>query len=127
MQTIFILATIFTLLGLSHAECIIHPGFRFPRNYECLVPEGRLFFRGDGNLVIENINGNLIWQTNTHGIGETAIFEPNGNLVIFNLGVIPVWQSHTYGRGKVLIFQNDLSLVILDNLDRLVWRSTFNN
>jgi len=123
MQAIFILATIFTLLGLSHAECIFNRGFTFPANYECRINIGTLNFQGDGNLVIYDGNGKALWSTRTNGRGENAVFQGDGNFVIYDIANRPVWNSGTVGTGRVLVFQNDRNLVIYDNAQRPVWNS----
>ncbi len=129
MQTIFILASTFTLLGLSHAECSFKLGFIFPKDYECRIDIGRLNFQTDGNLAIYDGNGKPLWGTGTDGYdgngrkGVTAIFQNDGDLVIYNAANKPVWASGTTGKGQVLVFQKDRNLVIYDDAHQAVWNS----
>ncbi|GMJ05306.1 hypothetical protein like AT1G78830 [Hibiscus trionum] len=56
-----------------------------------------LTFGEDGNFVLADVDGRVVWQTNTANKGVTGIrLLPNGNLVLFDKNENFVWQSFDY-------------------------------
>ena len=61
-------------------------------------------FQSDGNLVIRNVNGTDVWESNTVYIGldvdgppDRLILQDNGNLVLF-AGSAVKWSTETHGK-----------------------------
>ena len=61
-------------------------------------------FQSDGNLVIRNISGAGVWETNTmhnelvfDGPPDRLILQNDGNLVLY-AGSIAKWSTETYGK-----------------------------
>ncbi|MCL7035093.1 hypothetical protein MKW94_002511 [Papaver nudicaule] len=62
-----------------------------------------LTFGSDGNLVLANFDGRIVWQTNTADRGVTGIsMQPNGNLVLHDGKGRFVWQSFDYPTDGIL-------------------------
>ncbi|KAH7512651.1 hypothetical protein FEM48_Zijuj12G0113500 [Ziziphus jujuba var. spinosa] len=66
-----------------------------------------LSFASNGNLVLAEANGRIVWQTNTANRGVTGIkLLPNGNLVLHNAKGRPIWQSFDYPTDTLLVGQS---------------------
>ncbi len=64
---------------------------------------GSCVMQGDGNLVIRNAGGQIIWRSGTGGddfFFSRLAMQNDGNLVIYNRDDQPVWSTGTNG-GKV--------------------------
>ncbi|KAF7141969.1 hypothetical protein RHSIM_Rhsim06G0122900 [Rhododendron simsii] len=49
---------------------------------------------GNGNLILEDADGYMVWSTNTGGKSVTVLrFTETGNLVLFDRNNVTVWQS----------------------------------
>ncbi len=83
----------------------------------------RLYFQGDGNLVLRFTGGKAIWSTGTHGKGgEYVKLQGDGNLVIRDGNGNALWSSKTNGKGVTkLVITNDgkIKLQKSDSFD--VW------
>lgn len=56
-----------------------------------------LNFGRDGNLVLADVDGTIVWQTGTSNKGIVGIkLTPNGNLVLFDKKGKYIWQSFDY-------------------------------
>ncbi|KAK9674499.1 hypothetical protein RND81_12G236700 [Saponaria officinalis] len=57
----------------------------------------KLILRGDGNLVLVDVDDRLVWQTNTSNSGVAGILTPindqYGNMILYDGNKNPVWQS----------------------------------
>lgn len=55
-----------------------------------------LIMQGDGNLVLYDNNGGVLWASGTDGnSGATCILQTDGNLVIYSLGGVALWSTST--------------------------------
>jgi murein DD-endopeptidase MepM/ murein hydrolase activator NlpD len=69
-------------------------------------------FQRDGNLVLTNRSGQVLWATGTEGRGEILRLQPDGNLVIYGGGQA-LWATNTDGNpGAFLAIQSDGNLVM---------------
>ncbi|NVJ62264.1 MAG: hypothetical protein HWE27_17890 [Gammaproteobacteria bacterium] len=82
----------------------------------------RLYFQGDGNLVLRDTGGNAIWASGTHNRGgDRFVFQDDGNLVIYANGN-PLWASDTDNQNPDRLVLNDNgSLVLYRGTDALWW------
>ncbi|WP_052441287.1 hypothetical protein [Streptacidiphilus anmyonensis] len=101
-------------MGLT-ADKAWAPGSTFGGGVRWCVGEYQLTMQTDGNLVIYDVNGNPLWNTQTEGHpGAFAIMQTDGNLVVYQ-GSTPLWNSGTGGNPGAtyyLCFQTDGNLVI---------------
>jgi cytochrome c peroxidase len=76
----------------------------------------RLYFQGDGNLVLRNSSGDALWSTGTHNTdANRVVMQSDGNLVIYGDSGAH-WASGTNGSGaNRLTLHNDGRLVIYAN------------
>ncbi|RZC83838.1 hypothetical protein C5167_046616 [Papaver somniferum] len=66
-----------------------------------------LTFGRNGNLVLADVDGRVVWQTNTANKGVTGIsLQPNGNLVLQDKNGRFVWQSFDYPVDTLLVGQS---------------------
>ncbi|MEJ2851812.1 MULTISPECIES: ricin-type beta-trefoil lectin domain protein [unclassified Saccharothrix] len=79
-------------------------------------PDGRtrLTMQPDGNLVLYNAAGTVLWHTATYGTGATfATLQADGNFVVYTAQRQPVWQTHTYNSAaQRLVVQTDTNLAL---------------
>jgi Peptidase family M23 len=69
-------------------------------------------FQRDGNLVLTNRSGQVLWATGTEGRGEILRLQPDGNLVIYG-GGRALWATNTdRNPGAFLAIQSDGNLVM---------------
>ncbi|KAJ0247921.1 Curculin-like [Hirschfeldia incana] len=69
--------------------------------------EASLSFGPEGNLVLSQPDGSVIWQTNTENKGVIGLtMSENGNLVLFDDGGWPVWQSFDFPTDTLLVGQS---------------------
>jgi len=75
----------------------------------------RLYFQSDGNLVLKDSLGTVLWASNTAGSGADQLkLQTDGNLVMRASGTA-VWSSTTAGTGATrLVLNNDGSLALYD-------------
>ncbi|KAI3809633.1 hypothetical protein L1987_19229 [Smallanthus sonchifolius] len=79
----------------------------------------------DGNLVLAEADGRVVWQTNTANKGVVG-FEllPNGNMVLHDAKGNFVWQSFDSPTDTLLVGQS----LLVDGVNKLVsWASVLNN
>ncbi|KAI7985158.1 EP1-like glycoprotein 2 [Camellia lanceoleosa] len=63
-----------------------------------------LSFGEDGNFVLSDFDGRLVWQTNTANKGVTGIkLLPNGNLVLFDKNGAFLWQSFDHPSDTLMV------------------------
>ncbi|HYH03869.1 MAG TPA: hypothetical protein VEC37_12245 [Bacillota bacterium] len=82
-----------------------------------------LDLRNDGNLVLSENSGKMLWNSKTHGKAVRAcIMQPGGNLVLAGIDHQVLWSSNTGGNNHArLVLQNDGRLVIIKRIT--VWSS----
>ncbi|KAG5544916.1 hypothetical protein RHGRI_017393 [Rhododendron griersonianum] len=69
-----------------------------------------LKFTGNGDLILEDADGDMVWSTNTGGKSVMGIrFTESGNLVLFDRNNAPVWQSFDHPTDSLLIGQKLVS------------------
>ncbi|TYJ48364.1 hypothetical protein E1A91_A01G056600v1 [Gossypium mustelinum] len=80
-----------------------------------------LKFGEDGNFVLADADGRVVWQTNTANKGVTGIrLLPNGNLVLFDKNGKFIWQSFDYPTDTLLVGQS----VKINGRNKLVSRKS---
>ncbi|XP_026444934.1 EP1-like glycoprotein 2 [Papaver somniferum] len=81
-----------------------------------------LTFGRDGNLVLADVDGRIVWQTNTANKGVTGIsMQPNGNLVLHDKYGRFVWQSFHHPSDTLLAGQS----LTLKGGEKLVSRTAY--
>ncbi|XP_010459246.1 PREDICTED: epidermis-specific secreted glycoprotein EP1-like [Camelina sativa] len=82
--------------------------------------EASLSFGPEGNLVLAQPNGKVVWQTKTENKGVIGLtMNENGNLVLFNDRGWPVWKSFDFPKDTLLVGQS----LTLDGPNKLVSRN----
>lgn len=67
-----------------------------------------LMMQTDGDLVLWNEHGDVVWSTRTHAPNADAVFQADGNFVVYSPNRATVWSSRTDGHdGSVLVLQAD--------------------
>ncbi|KAE8703304.1 argininosuccinate lyase-like [Hibiscus syriacus] len=80
-----------------------------------------LTFGEDGNFVLADVDGRVVWQTNTANKGVTGItLLPNGNLVLYDKNGKFVWQSFDHPTDTLLVGQS----VRINGQNKLVSRTS---
>ncbi|KAK8603120.1 hypothetical protein V6N13_085316 [Hibiscus sabdariffa] len=80
-----------------------------------------LTFGEDGNFVLADVDGRVVWQTNTANKGVTGIrLLRNGNLVLFDKNGNFVWQSFDYPTDTLLVGQS----IRINGRNKLVSRTS---
>ncbi|KAF7142135.1 hypothetical protein RHSIM_Rhsim06G0123600 [Rhododendron simsii] len=65
---------------------------------------------GNGDLILEDADGDMVWSTNTRGKSVTGLrFTEFGNLVLFDSNNTTVWQSFDHPMDSLLIGQKLVS------------------
>ncbi|MFE7214602.1 FG-GAP-like repeat-containing protein [Streptomyces sp. NPDC057611] len=85
----------------------------------------KLTMQGDGNLVITNKSGNVVWQTNTTGnSGASARMQGDGSLAVYKAdGTTVLWKTNTNGPGGYALLQDRGNLNIYNAKGQSVWSS----
>lgn len=100
-----------------HGTYVLRPGESIATN------RMRLALRSDGDLVIRDQDGKVVWSTGTHASGTHAVFQADGNLVLYSSNDETLWSSRTDGHdGAVLVLQGDGNLTIRQG-DTTLWAS----
>ncbi len=102
----------------------LHAGSTMAPGQYLQSADGRyqLIMQGDGNLVIHNSAGAVLFQSETYNNpGAWAVLQTDGNFVVYAASGRYIWTSHTQaGAGAVLAMQTDANLVIYAG-SRAVW------
>lgn len=87
----------------------------------------KLFYQGDGNLVLKNKANTPIWATMTNGKASTKVFfQTDGNFVMYN-GNTPIWGAQCHGKGGALLkLQDDGNLVVYTKDNNPIWATMTN-
>jgi Peptidase family M23 len=82
------------------------------RGKSALICDYMLNLQRDGNLVLTNRSGQVLWATGTEGRGELLSLQSDGNLVLYG-GGRALWATNTDGNpGAFFAIQGDGNLVI---------------
>lgn len=79
----------------------------------CLLHgQDRLYYQGDGNLVLYTSTWGFLWESNTDGtIPGQTVMQGDGNLVVYEPDMNDVWSSGTWGHpGAYAVVQNSGNL-----------------
>ncbi|XVF78808.1 hypothetical protein PTKIN_Ptkin14bG0166700 [Pterospermum kingtungense] len=106
--------------GLPNDESLMRWVWDANRN-DPVRENATLTFGEDGNFVLADVDGRVVWQTNTANKGVTGIkLLPNGNLVLFDKNGKFVWQSFDYPTDTLLVGQS----VKINGRNKLVSRKS---
>ncbi|MQY29755.1 LysM peptidoglycan-binding domain-containing protein [Nocardia aurantia] len=77
----------------------------------------------DGNLVLCEPDGTVVWATQTHGQGVTrALLQSDGNFVLYKEDGAPAWATDTPGReADRLVVQPDRDVVLYGRDGGMMW------
>ena len=90
-----------------HGTYVLRPGHSIGTN------RMRLALRTDGDLVLRDQDGKVVWSTGTHASDAHAVFQADGNFVLYSSDDATLWSSRTDGHdGAVLVLQSDGNLTI---------------
>ncbi|KAG5544903.1 hypothetical protein RHGRI_017381 [Rhododendron griersonianum] len=79
---------------------------------------------GDGDLILEDADGDMVWSTNTRGKSVTGLrFTEFGNLVLFDSNNATVWQSFDHPMDSLLIGQK----LVSNSGQKLIARASSSN
>ncbi|PXX68490.1 LysM domain-containing protein [Nocardia tenerifensis] len=83
-----------------------------------------LTLQNDGNLVLSEPDGNVVWSTLTHGQGvERATLQDDGNFVLYK-GDGAAWSTETNGKNADrLVVQADRNVVLYGTDGSPLWAS----
>ncbi|MFD0366132.1 LysM peptidoglycan-binding domain-containing protein [Nocardia sp. GCM10030253] len=81
-----------------------------------------LTLQADGNLVLSEPDGNVVWASQTHDQGvERATLQPDGNFVLYK-GEGAAWSTETNGKsGDRLTVQADRNVVLYGTDGSALW------
>lgn len=132
MRKYFIGTAMFLTLACSafaQQGGILPPGSTMFPGQQAWSSDGRyhLDFQQDGNLVLYNNAGGVLWATETNGAPVSELrMQPDGNLVMYGGGSV-IWASNTAGHpGAALRVQDDGNVVIYSRGQRVLWASESN-
>lgn len=83
-----------------------------------------LTLQPDGNLVLSEPDGEVVWATQTHDQGvQRAVLQPDGNFVLYK-GEGAAWSTETDGENADrLVVQADRNVVLYGTDGSAVWAS----
>lgn len=84
-----------------------------------------LALQPDGNLVLSEPDGNVVWAAQTHGQGvQRATLQNDGNFVLYKGDGSAAWSTETNGKNvERLVVQPDRNVVIYGNDNSVAWAS----
>ncbi|MBF6386096.1 LysM peptidoglycan-binding domain-containing protein [Nocardia farcinica] len=86
-----------------------------------------LTLQPDGNLVLSELGGNVVWATQTHDQGvDKAVLQHDGNFVLYK-GADAAWSTETNGKSADrLVVQADRNVVLYGTDGAALWASGTN-
>ncbi len=86
-----------------------------------------LTLQPDGNLVLSEPGGNVVWATQTHDQGvDKAVLQHDGNFVLYK-GADAAWSTETNGKSADrLVVQADRNVVLYGTDGAALWASGTN-
>ncbi|WP_336203864.1 trypsin-like serine protease [Nonomuraea sp. LPB2021202275-12-8] len=77
-------------------------GWRSPRELYGAADDWTVRFQNDGNLVVDDENGDSLWSSKTHGHpAARLVCEDAGNVAIYD-GTTKLWDSASYPTGRLV-------------------------
>ncbi|RMI28117.1 LysM peptidoglycan-binding domain-containing protein [Nocardia stercoris] len=82
-----------------------------------------LTLQEDGNLVLTEPGGNVVWAAMTHGQNvNRAVLQDDGNFVVYRSDGTSAWSTDTDGRAvDRLVVQSDRNVVLYDRDGNPIW------
>jgi hypothetical protein len=109
----------------AFAKDTLYAGERLAANEYLQSNNGsyKLYFQGDGNLVLRNAASSALWASGTNGKGAVRLdMQGDGNLVLYTSASKAVWATGTNGKGAnraVLLDSGNFALYTASN--QSVW------
>ena len=108
------------------SSSVMLPGQWLTANQQLVSPAGAsiLTMQGDGNLVLSDFTGAILWTTKTgHSPNaKLALQQSDGNLVLYDSSGHCIWQAQTAGKGAVQAqVQDDCNFVVYGAGMRALW------
>ncbi|MFJ4652762.1 LysM peptidoglycan-binding domain-containing protein [Nocardia sp. NPDC088792] len=87
-----------------------------------------LTLQNDGNLVLSEPSGNVVWASGTNDKGvERAVLQPDGNFVLYKGDGGAEWSTETSGKSADrLVVQADRNVVLYGGDGSAIWNSETN-
>ncbi|APJ03675.1 hypothetical protein [Silvanigrella aquatica] len=131
MKRLAMLSVIFAVPFIAEAKSILEPGETLTAGRVLQSPNGcfTLGFRDQGNLVLVNKSGTVIWSSGTFNSNATQLYiNYGGDLKLLNSAGNPInWDTKTSGAYGFLRLQNDGNLVIYNDSFVPLWHiGTYN-
>lgn len=131
MIRFFVLSSVFVLPILAQAKSILEPGETLMAGRVLQSPNlcFTLGFRDQGNLVLVNKSGTVLWSSGTYNTNATQLYMNfGGDLKLLNSSGNSInWDTKTSGAFGFLRLQNDGNLVIYsDSFVPLWYTGTYN-
>ncbi|KAK9268989.1 hypothetical protein L1049_000756 [Liquidambar formosana] len=106
--------------GIPNDESLMRWVWDANRNHP-VRENATLTFGRDGNFALADVDGRVVWQTNTANKGVTGIkLLPNGNLVLHDKKGKFIWQSFDYPTDTLLVGQS----VKINGRNKLIGRTS---
>ncbi|KAG5544915.1 hypothetical protein RHGRI_017392 [Rhododendron griersonianum] len=104
---------------------IINPQLVWSANRDRPVEvNATLKLTGNGDLILEDAGGDMVWSTNTGGKSVSGLrFTKFGNLVLFDSNNTTVWQSFDHPMDSLLIGQK----LVSNSVQKLIARASSSN
>ncbi len=122
-----IFALVLSIPLIASGKSILEPGETLVAGRVLQSPNlcFTLGFRDQGNLVITNKSGKVIWSSNTYNTFATQLYIDYGsNLKLLNSSGSAInWQTKTSGAFGFLRLQNDGNLVIYSDAFVALWHT----
>lgn len=87
-----------------------------------------LALQPDGNLVLTEPDGNVVWAAQSHGQDvQRAALQHDGDFVLYSGGGARVWATDTAGKNvERLVVQPDRNVVLYGTDDSVAWATATN-
>ncbi len=93
--------------------------------YDYLISSNRMYklvLQEDGNLVIYDIKGEVVWGSNTaNGLIKKCIFQEDANLVLYDNNNVPYWASHTISDKQSRVILEDDGKLTIYLEEKAIW------
>ncbi len=93
----------------------------FGRNSIWTSCKYKLHFQGDGNLILIDPSGKVLWATGTEGRATKLALQPDGNVVLYDKQAKALWATNTdRNPGAFFALQRDGNFVVY-NGNNSIW------